>query len=224
MSDLCLLLLARSDDASVRALQQQAPNRVLHAGIADLSRVGWRYSGGCPEKAAACADGRVVEAGKFGAVLCRIAFVAPGDLAIVHPEDREYAAAEMTAFLRAWLAQFPGLRCNEPTWMSLAGPGWHPLQWTWIVSKLGIPVAAAGATQRGCETAMATVAGSQVLGVSDPLLAEYSLRIARAVKARLLSIRFARDGGWRFQSADPRPYLDAAGAAALLCDVGVHAT
>jgi hypothetical protein len=226
VSDFCLLL-ARAKDASIRVLQGQAPNRIVHADIGDLSRIGWRFSGGSPEKATAFASGRVIETRRIAVVLCRIALVTSEDLVTVHPEDRAYAASEMTAFLRAWLMQFQGVRCNEPTWMSLAGPGWHPQQWIWIVSRLGVPVieaAVKGVARKDCETAMALVAGREVLGVVDPTLVDYSLRIARAVKARLLSLRFVRDGRWRFEAAESRPDLDEASAAALLRDLGVRAT
>ena len=223
----CCLLLARAQDSSIRVLQEQAPDRIVHADIADLSRAGWRFCGGSPEKATAFAGGRVIEARRIAAVLCRIGLVTPEDLVSVHPEDRAYAASEMTAFLRAWLMQFRGVRCNEPTWMSLAGPGWHPQQWMWIVSRLGVPVieaAVKGVARKDCETAMAMVAGREVLGVVDPTLVDYSLRIARAVGARLLSLRFVRDGRWRFEAAESRPDLDEASAAALLRDLGVRAT
>lgn len=217
MRDRYLLLLARAHDPSVRALRQQAGSRLVHASIAELSRPGWLYAGGSPERATACAGGRRIEAAQIAAVLCRIAHVTPTDLPTLHPEDREYAAAEMTAFLRAWLAQFEGRVINEPTWMSLAGPAWHPMHWTRLVSKLGIPVTlAAGATD---QLMTATVAGTEVLGVQDPSLIEYSRLIALHVKSRSLGLRFLHDGEWRFHSADCRPALDQKCAAALVREV-----
>jgi hypothetical protein len=221
MNAVSLLLLAREEDSSIRVFRHGSASRVVHASIADLSCAGWRYVSGCPEQAAACAGGRVIPATRIAAVLCRISHVAPADLRTLHADDRDYAAAEMTAFLRAWLAQFRGVRCNEPTWMSLAGPGWHPLQWAWIVSNLGVPVLTEAqlvqAERLRGETAR--VSGSEVFGVTDPTLVEYSLRIGRAVKARSLAIRFVHDGEWRFASADPCPEFDQTTAAALLRDV-----
>lgn len=221
MSDGSLLLLAREGDSSIRVFQQEARHRVVHASIADLSCAGWRYVGGCPERATACAGGRMIAATQITAVLCRISHVTASDLRSIHIDDREYAAAEMTAFLGAWLAQFQGELCNEPTWMSLAGPGWHPLQWAWVVSQLGVPVMTGAQREQTasmhCETA--TVSGSEVFGVTDPTLIEYSLRIARAETARSLAVRFVHDDEWRFASADPCPELDETTAAALLRNV-----
>ena len=228
MSDSYLLLLARAEDSSVRVLARQAANRLAHASIADLSAPGWQCVVGCPERATARADGRTLEVARIAAVLCRIPRVTASDLQTIHSHDREYAAAETTAFLRVWLLQFRGIRCNEPTWMSLAGSGWHPLYWTHLVAGLGIPVLtvsrAASIARMSCETATAIVAGSEVFGVAEPLLVDHSLRIACAVKARSLAIRFVRDRLWRFQSADPCPKLDEPAAAALLRDVFAAST
>jgi hypothetical protein len=214
-----LLLLSRTSDPAIRTLQQQAPDRLVHATIRDLSSAGWRYESGRPQQASACAGGRVVPVERIAAVVCRIAAVVPSDLPHVHPEDRAYVADEMTAFVRAWLAQFTGVRFNQPTWASLAGPGWHPLQWTWLVGRLGVPVAAtpsADVARSECETMTATVVHDEVFGFTDPTLIEYSLRIARAVHSELLAVTFVRDRGWAFLSAHPFPVLDAASAPALL--------
>jgi hypothetical protein len=218
--DACLLLIARAEDPAIGTLRQQPPHRLAHASITDLTRAGWRYESGRPDQASACAGGRVIPADHIAAVVCRITSVVPRDLPHVHRDDRAYVAAEITAFLRAWLAQFAGVRFNEPTWVSLAGPGWHPLQWTWLVSRIGIPVApsslSAGVTESERETLTATVVHDEVFGVTDPVLIDYSLRIARDVQSEVLAVTFVRDREWRFLSADPCPVLDSASAAALL--------
>lgn len=221
MNDARLLLLARTNDTVVRTLQQQAPQRLVHATIADLSCAGWRYQSGRPEQASACAAGRAISAERIAAVVCRITAVVPSDLPHVHRDDRAYVVAEMNAFLRAWLAQFAGVRFNEPTWASLAGPGWHPLQWTWLVAQTGVPVAASPSsptdgTRVAHDTVTATIVGHEVFGVTDSTLVDYVRRIARGVRSELLAVTFVRDGVWRFLSADPCPALDAASAAALL--------
>lgn len=221
MADGCLLLLARADDPAIRTLRQQAPLRLSHARIADLSRAGWRYVSGRPDQATACVDGRVISADEIAAVVCRIPAIMPSDLPHVHRDDRVYVAAETNAFLRAWLAQFAGVRFNEPTWASLAGPAWHALQWTWLVANIGVPVVASAqavieAAHAELQTATATVVGGAVFGLTDPILINYSLRIARAVHSHLLAVQFVRDRDWKFLSADPCPELTSTSAAALL--------
>jgi hypothetical protein len=227
MSDGCLLLLARAEDAAARTLRQQAPHRLAHASLADLSCTGWRYESGRPEQASACAGGHVIPAEHITAVVCRFDVIRPAELPHVHRDDRAYVAAEITAFLRAWLAQFAGRRFNEPTWASLAGPAWHSLQWTWRVARIGVPVAALSRSPANiplarCETVVATVVGGDVFGPTDPTLIDYSLRIARAVKSELLAVTFVRDHEWRFLSADPCPELDSVTAAAVVRRAFTH--
>jgi hypothetical protein len=132
----------------------------------------------------------------------------------VHADDRLFAAAETTAFLRAWLLQFRGIRCNEPTWVSLAGPRWHPMKWSRLVSELGIPSSVATR-----ESVTTVVAGRDVFGTTVPQLIEYSKRIANAVRARSLAIRFVRNRDWCFHSAEACPELDEPNADALLHDL-----
>lgn len=215
MSDGCLLVIARSGDPAVELLMRQVPERVAHACVADLSHAGWRYENDRPERATARAGGRIFSASDIAAVVCRIHVITTADLAHIHQDDRDYVASEMNGFLYAWLAQFAGVRFNAPTWTSLAGPHLHELHWTRVVSQLGIPVSAASPDES--EIATATVVGNDVFGMTDPALEVTALRIARAVRAGLLSVTFARDHDrWRFRAADPCPALDASSSAALL--------
>ena len=216
-------------------LRRLSPQRMRHADIADLSTAGWRYVVGCPDLANASAGGEVLVASQIAAVLCRIDAVGPQDLGHLHVDDRSFAATEINAFLRAWLAQFRGRRCNEPSPASLAGPAWHPMYWRWLATRLEVPAVAASlatpdaifadvdthpvnardAARKG-EKVTALVVGDQVIGSADEALVRHSLRIARAVGSSLLALHFVWDRQWRFESADSSPQLDAHGAAKLL--------
>ena len=226
MNEPALLLLARAADPAVETLRQLQPQRLRHVDVADLSSAGWRYVVGCPELASACAGGQVLAAGEIAAVLCRIVAVVPQDLEHLHSEDRAFAAAEMNAFLRAWLAQFAGRRCNEPNSTSLAGPAWHAMRWRWLALRLGVPAVAASFAMpdpassdldAGSDPDGVTVVviGDQVIGRTAPTLEGYSLRIAREVRSSLLALRFVWDREWRFESADSSPQLDSPRAAKL---------
>ena len=153
-------------------------------------------------------------------MLCRIGAIMPGDLPHIHTEDRIYVAAEMNAFLHAWLSQFGGVRFNDPSWVSLAGPSWHLLQWTWLLDRVGVPIVArrprSGPADATHDAVITTLVGDDVLGTDDPILIDYTRRVANVARSELLSISWARDGGWRFVSADPCPPLDAFTAAALI--------
>jgi hypothetical protein len=219
MSDGCLLVIARSGDPAVEMLRAYAPGRVAHATVADLSRTGWRYEVGNSYRLSACATGRVIRAPDIAGVLCRIGAVMPSDLSHIHTDDQVYIAAEMNAFLHAWLMQYHGVRFNDPSWLSLAGPSWHPLQWTWLLERLAIPVWSsrrATDAHTAAHTVTATLVGSNVFGAEAPELADYTTRIGRAVRSELLAVTFAWDGEWKFVSADPCPTLASNTAGALV--------
>jgi hypothetical protein len=216
MSERCFLVLARAGDPAIQLLRQLLPQQLVHAGIADLSSSGWRSVVGRPELTTAATDRGVLRAEQIAAVWCRLPCITPQDLTHLHADDREFAAGEMHAFLRAWLSQFGERVCNQPDSTSLAGPAWLPMRWRWLAARSGIPTVAAAspAEQRGAMTVL--VAGHQVLGTRDARLIRHALRLARAVRSTLLAMRFVKQGEWRFVSADPNPRLDGAGAAALL--------
>jgi hypothetical protein len=132
--------------------------------------------------------------------------VIPAELPHVVPDDRDYLAAEMTAFLRCWLS---GLRCpvvNRPTPLSLSGPGWTPAHWTIAAARLGMSVrpwhhrAAPGApepdpTPAAVEGAVTmTVIGAQCLGDGCDALAHQARALADAAGVRWLAVRFAGPG------------------------------
>ncbi len=227
MSERVLLLFARAGDPAIETLRQLQPQRLRHVDVADLSSAGWRYVVGRPERATACASGEILAAGQIAAVLCRIVAVVPQDLGHLHGDDRAFAAAEMNAFLRAWLAQFAGRRGNEPNGTSLAGPAWHAMRWRWLAARLGVPAVAASFAMPDAppsdldarsdpDGVTVLVIGGQVVRRTDPTLERYSLRIAREVGSSLLALRFVWDHQWRFESADACPTLNLRRAAKLI--------
>ena len=216
MSERSFLVLAEADDPAIRVLRPLLSQRLVRAGIADLSSSGWRSVVGRPELATAAAAGRVLRAEQIAAVWCRLPGIRPQDLTHLHADDRDFAAGEIHAFLRAWLSQFGERVCNQPDSTSLAGPSWLPMRWRWLAARSGVPTvaAASAAEQGGAMTVL--VAGRQVLGTRDASVVSHALRLARAVRSRLLAMRFVKQSEWRFVSADPNPSLDEEGAAALV--------
>jgi hypothetical protein len=222
-----MLVLAREGDSAVAELRARAPGYVRQVRPRDLSRAGWRYVAGQPEEACAVADGQVIPCRDIAAVLCRLPGVAIADLADIQAVDRAYVAAEMHAFLLAWLTQFRGMRFNAPTPGSLCGPGWHEMKWTLAAARAGLPVAKTRRTLGGPassppapasrQTVQATVVGREIFGTAVTELADHARRLAAACKLALLGVRFVRDAGrWQFAAADPCPALDAASAAAVV--------
>ncbi|MEU4291327.1 hypothetical protein AB0E63_24130 [Kribbella sp. NPDC026596] len=73
-------------------------------------------------------------------VLTRLGGIGPADLVQVDAQDASYAAAELDAFLRAWLGAWPGPVVNRPSTTCLNGPGWRREQWAVAAAAVGLPV------------------------------------------------------------------------------------
>src|SRR5262245_10291653 len=136
-----VVVLAYRHDVAARVLV----NRWREAGggaalltCADLSSPGWRYVAGQPDAGQAHIDGGIVATRDIAAVVTRIPAVAESELAHVHEDDRRYAAAEMQAFLLAWLSSLECPVLNRPSSSNLAGPGWSTTEWVRRAQRLGI--------------------------------------------------------------------------------------
>src|SRR5512135_582318 len=96
---------------------------------ADLSRPGWRLRCGRPELTRAAVGDRTVRRDEIDAVVTALAWIWPHDLPHVVPEDRDYVAQEMAAFLLAWLHELNCPVLDRPTPSSLTGCGRATLKW-----------------------------------------------------------------------------------------------
>ncbi len=139
-----LVVVAGRHDATAKTfVERHAAAGVALLSSDDLSRPGWRFSlasGGPGPDGAAVVGGHQVATADVAGVLTRLPRVTEAELPGIVPEDRTYVAAEMTAFLLAWLSS---LRCpvlNRPTTTCLAGPYWWPAQWVRVAHALGVPV------------------------------------------------------------------------------------
>jgi hypothetical protein len=140
-----------------------------------------------------------------GVVTC-IARVGERDLPHVHPDDRAYVAAEMTAFLAALVSE---LRCpvfNPPTGAHLGGLSWTP-QHAWRVAReAGLRACARAA----CEEVVPVVAlDGQPLASTrklDPERSDTVRRISQRAGVRLLQVDLCgHDGG--VHRVSPQPAL-----------------
>ena len=208
LRDGAVLVLARDMDPALALLRAAAPDRVRHAAPRDLSRAGWRYVAGQPDEACAVAEGQVLRAEEIGTVVCRIHSILEADLPHLRSCDRAYAAAEMTAFLMAWLTQFRGARFNAPSPPSLCGP----MQWTRLVRRAGL----SPSVVKPEKELQVTVVGARVFGAEDERLRRGARRLAAEAGVGLLAVRFDAGPSGAFVEADCCPPLDAAMAAAMV--------
>ena len=167
----------------------------------DLSEAGWRFAPADPAASTAVVGGRVVAIDGISGVLTRLPEVSEQALAHIDPADRAYVAAELQAFLVAWLAALPCPVLNRPTPPGLAGPSWPHEKWVQTAARLGIPVAptrraalaasptppAAAPTAGGVTV---TIVGHRHFGPVTPALARQAHALAEAAGVGLLAVRF----------------------------------
>jgi hypothetical protein len=194
--------MASERDEQARAFATRyARHGLLMLVPADLSRRGWRWRSTDPRSSVALIKAQRLLPDDIDGVITRLPWVLPCDLPDIQAGDREYVAAEISAFLLTWLAS---LRCpllNRPSAQCLSGPGWHPQMWLGKAQELGIPTRAfhqhasltgqpAVAEPEPRDAVTLTVVGAAVVGKADAVLQRNARRLAAAARVQLLCVRF----------------------------------
>ncbi|MFI9152424.1 hypothetical protein [Streptomyces sp. NPDC053367] len=216
-----ILVVASRRDAGARRLVRSWGPEARLLTPDDLSSPGWSVRTEDPRSSRAVVQGEVVTAGEITGVVTRLPAVTSQEVRRIHPDDRDYAASEMTAFLHYWLSALPCPVLNRPGPTGLCGPGWRSEQWSLTARRLGIPVRAvrrevpqyqgAASAQAGSHEApgdrtrlQVTVIGGLCVGGDDHHLAEASRALAAAADVPLLTVFFEADGSQvRFVDAHP---------------------
>jgi hypothetical protein len=137
-----VLLASREDEVAARfvSAHHDAGFRLLTAD--DLSVCGWQFATRARENSAVI-SGQQIATERIDGVIARLPTVRARDVAkVVAPEDREYAAAEMTAFLAAWLAALDPKVINPPSPVCLTGTAPTRAVLRRYASRAGIELAA----------------------------------------------------------------------------------
>lgn len=186
------LVIAHAGDAIAGRLAVACGARLV--APRELSTRGWRhFPVGGGDDAIGLVDG-AVPASALRGVLTRIGAVTAADLPHIAVDDRDYVAAEMTAFLQSFLLS---LRCpviNRPTSSSLMGPGWSAARWRAAAIAAGLRVADDSPVHHDV-----TILGAKCFGPVE--LAPVARVLARCADVELLSARFTVDGA--FVAANP---------------------
>jgi hypothetical protein len=198
-------VLAHGRDEPARALVRRWGSLACLVTPADLHRS--RYNLNIDRRGVARASVNHEGSGAVvpEAVVTRLGGVTGAELARIRPEDREYAAAEVTAFLLAWLDACLCPVLNPPVAGSLNGPPWYPEQWAMAASRAGLTVrrvqrcAALGQSDHepwgarppvpAAETGPAvavTVVGDRWFGRVHPLVGQRLCAVARDAGTPLL--------------------------------------
>lgn len=171
----------------------------------DLSRAGWlcEFRDGA-SSVQAVVDGRPVPQGRLAGVIARLGCVTTADLPHIEAGDRAYVAAEMRAFLAAWLHALPCPVLNRPSPTCLAGNWWPPHKWVQTAVRLGIRVSVVeqrvdlGAsrrrhhpTTRDASVTNVTIVGSRTIGRASPRLVRQARMLSHAAGLDCVTVQFS---------------------------------
>ena len=211
-----LLVVANKADPRGPALRRAWGDGAGLLTPVDLSGRGWSFDPADPQGGRAVIGGRGVPARDIRGVCVLLPAVADSDLGHITATDRSYVAAELTAFLAAWLTALPGPKINPPSPVGLSGPNWRPERWICTAARLGLPVrGTARATAAGTAGLRAArpgpgagrtrytivVAGNEVFGpagTANDASAGWAPRLAGAAGARMLNVHIGADARGSF--------------------------
>ncbi|WP_406389674.1 hypothetical protein [Streptomyces sp. NBC_00887] len=221
-----LVLASRRDGGARRLVNAWGPGQARLLTADDLSSPGWSIRTEDPSSSRAVVQGEVITVGELTGVVTRLPAVTSHEVRRIQPEDRDYAASEMTAFLNYWLSVLPCPVLNPPVPTGLCGPGWRSEQWVMVARRLGIPVrprsrdvqpylraASGGRASSGKGTHappvgragfQVAVIGGRCIGGGEHILAEYAEALATAAGVPALTAFFDKHGSEvRFVDAHP---------------------
>jgi hypothetical protein len=184
-----ILLASAEDREAARFARRYARRGVRLMTPGDLGRSGWvvrlHHSGG-----SVVASGRHLPMHTIRAVVTRLGFVSYADLVpLIDLRDRDYAAAEMTAFLAAWLQGLGRRVLNAPSPTFLAGQAASLGRFadsSWSVS-------AAPRYNRACVKYTVSCIDGQPFGGSAAARAP-AMEVASATADRLVRLHFVHEG------------------------------
>lgn len=195
-----VLVIARRGDEAARAFADQHQGFAYLVTPPEIVKLGWSFRPGYPTRSAAYVANRKVRLDEVSGVLCRLAWVHESDLPHVTSQDRVYVAAELSAFLLAWLTDLPCRVVNRATPQCLCGPGWRHEQWILTAASLGIPVQESIRSTLPMmsdrvvaeASTIVTLIESAAFGTTDNVLIEQTRSLASAAGVDLLQAGFSR--------------------------------
>ena len=187
-----IVVVASSADRRARDFAEKAGKDVKLLTCQDLSTSGWRLRVPESEPPIAVIQGERISAREIAAAVIRLPYVSESELPHIAPIDRPYVAAEMQAFLFAFLSALKCPVVNRPTPVFLAGPNWRPVQWLKAARDNNLPVLGTAECEF-TEKVLATVVGDRCFGVTNPKLKKAACRLAQATGVHLLRIWFGSE-------------------------------
>lgn len=206
-----VLLASREDAMAARFASSYYQEGVRLFTPEDLSMPGWHFAT-CDHENWAVIGGKPTAVRDIRAAIAFLPTVRARDIAsLIAAEDRAYAAAEMTAFLAAWLAALGAKAINAPSPVCLTGtaPTHRALRDYARCSGLELAVSPAETTAVSC------VNGVPI--TEDEALAEAAAAVCKAAGESLARIHLTTRGqGSALAGYDHRVDLDHARVAAAV--------
>jgi hypothetical protein len=198
-----LIIASRTDQAAQMLAERWKDQDARVITCRDLSTAGWRFYADRPHASSLAVGNQLVAGSEVTAVLMRLPWITDDELPHIRPADRTYAAAEICAFLVAWLSKTAFPVINRPSPSCLMGPSWGHAQWTYNATRIGMRVRerhlknqSEGLSNRESAGpfAVATVIRERCIGPVAPELAEQARRLARAAGVEMLTVQFSGPG------------------------------
>jgi hypothetical protein len=197
-----VIVASRHDREAISLARCWAADGARLLSAEDLSQPGWRFYTDAPDKSVAVIGGTATPCREIAGVLIRRPCIIEAELAHIHSADRHYVAAEMNAFLFAWLVSLTCPMLNRPRDFYLLGPPWRPEQWIHAAAALGIATAPIRRTVPANREDLSAARPVQVIvvagrcfGADAARFASEATSLAAFVGAGLLGVIFENKGG-----------------------------
>ena len=194
-----IVVIGSRHDPVATSIVEALPAAAL-CSAEDLTRPGWVWPLASPESARWVVDGSVVADEDVTGVFLRRTYVYPEEFVTTHRDDREYLAAEATAFLIFVLSRTGAIVINPVGDGALGDDVIRPERWMRVAAALGITVAPLRLTPRQTAprpitTTTVEVVRQETLGEAPPPRKQAAARLAEALG--LLYAAFVFDGRGR---------------------------
>jgi hypothetical protein len=191
----------------------------------DLTRPGWLWPVESPERACWVIDGATVPDADVTGVLVRRTYVYPEELVTTHRDDREYLAAEATAFLIFVLSRTGAVVINEVGDGALGDDAIRPERWMRVAAGMGIQVRPlrlrpGQRLRRPARTATVEVVGREAFGGAAPRLRKAATHLAGALGLTYAACVFDGRGALVSVSTMKPPGAEATAALGRLLGTG----
>jgi hypothetical protein len=211
-----LVVASRVDDEARTLVSEFPRGDAALLTPRDLSTTGWDVRSTSLPLSIAASGGDRISARSLSGVVTLLPCVFAQELVHIVESDREYVAAEMTAFLLFWLSTMSCPMLNRPTSGCLSGPNWRFEQWCRAATQIEIPtIDCARSTRSGAalrtssETITVMMVGNSIIGSADEQVERYTRRLAAVAAVDAMTATFLRTPyGLRFAGAFP--FVDAA--------------